>query len=390
MILDVAMLALCALLVYTWGIYPLVLARVRPAERVLPLPRETCPPAAVLFAACNEERHIAARLRNLVDLDYPAERLHVHVGVDGLGDRTASIAREWAGRHPNIHVHAWDRRRGKTAVLKDLVAACREDVLVLTDANTAFDTDALRILAAALCDPRVGGVCGRLMLEAAAGGRTDEGVYWRWESSLKHRESRLDSCLGANGAIYAVRRHLFWRDIPDNTVIDDFVIGMKIREQGRRMVYEPAAVAHEELPPTVGDEWRRRVRIGAGDYQALSLCRRCLSPVFGRFAWMFWSHKVLRWVTPHLLLLLAAVSACRAAGMAGPVALASWRLVPALLVPALVLLGLAGRAAGSGAAGVLRWLRLCDYFLTMQAALFVGFLRFCRGDLEGRWARSAR
>src|SRR6185503_6079299 len=114
-----------------------------------------------------------------------------------------------------------------------------------------------------------------------SGGKTDESVYWKFETWLKTRESELDSCLGANGAIYAIRARLFWASIPPNTIIDDFVIGMKVREQGYRMLYEPRAIALEELPPEVAHEWKRRVRIGAGDYQAIRLCRACLSPSFG-------------------------------------------------------------------------------------------------------------
>ena len=126
-----------------------------------------------------------------------------------------------------------------------------------------------------------------------------------------------------------IRTGLFWAEIPDNTIIDDFVIGMKVREQGYRMVYAPTAVAREELPETLDDEWRRRIRIGAGDYQALVLCRKCLLPRYGKFAWMFWSHKVARWFTPHLLLLLTISSASRIArGLDSPPACSSSEIRP--------------------------------------------------------------
>ena len=202
---------------------------------------------------------------------------------------------------------------------------------------------------------------------------TDEPVYWNLETNLKSSESSWDSCLGANGAIYAMRPELFWAEIPDNTIIDDFVLGMKVREQGFRMVFEPTAVATEDLPTTVPDEWRRRVRIGAGAFQALTLCPACLSPRYGRFALFFWSHKVLRWFTPHLAVVVGVLLSCQQ--LNNPTTL--YLLVGILLF---VLFTPPGRKA----------LKLLAYFVTMQAALFVGSLKFCRGGLKGTWERTER
>jgi cellulose synthase/poly-beta-1,6-N-acetylglucosamine synthase-like glycosyltransferase len=241
-----------------------------------------------------------------------------------------------------------------------------------------FDPQAVRRLVAPLREPRVGGVCGRLVFHKPAGGVTDEGVYWRLENRLKEYESAWDSCLGANGAIYAIRPELFWDALPDNTIVDDFVIGMKVREQGYRFLFAPAAEAHEELPATVAGEWKRRVRIGAGDYQALVLCRRCLAPGFGRFAWMFWSHKVLRWFTPHLLALVAAL------------ALAQYPFATAVALGAVLLAGAAGYAGRNVRGAWIRPFQLGAYFLAMQAALAAGFVRFCRGGLAGTWERTER
>ncbi len=348
------------------------------------------PPIAVLFSAYNEESVIEQRLANLAALDYPSDRLRVWVGVDGGTDRTAQLARAWAAAHREVTVVVAERNRGKMAMLKrlvDEVAPSSPSLLVFTDANTMFQRDTLRRLAAPFADPAVGGVCGRLVLEHGAQGATDERAYWDAEAQLKQAESTLDSCLGANGAVYAIRAELFPRTIPDNTIVDDFVIGMKIREQGFRMVFEPAARAREELPAEVSDEWRRRVRIGAGAYQALVLCRRCLGPEFGVFAWAFWSHKVLRWFTPHLLLVAVGLGGAFVAQWF--VAHRSWAVTG----------GLAGAVAAAVLSGWLacrnrtapgKAIRLIGYFLAMQAALLAGFARFCRGNLSGAWQRTGR
>jgi len=401
MVLELAILLLLALLFYAWVLYPLMLAAFMHGRKlsVSPGGRSAGPRSvAVLLAAYNEEDHIGVRLQNLVETTAPLVAagipVEIHVGVDGSTDRTAALARDWAGRAPNIHTHEFPVRRGKVSVLKELVQKVGADVVVFTDANTFFHNDALQRLLAPFRDATVGGVCGRLVLRPREekSSTPPERSYWDWEARLKEYESRLDSCLGANGAIYAIRRELFWRDIPNNTRVDDFVIGMKVREQGRRLLYEPAAVAEEDLPDS-RHEWRRRVRIGTGDYQALVFCRRCLLPRFGRFAWMFWSHKVLRWFTPHMVI---AVALLAAVGVVFPsrTSRLPW-LAPAVVC--VLAAGLVTAWAGRLLEGA-QWARtrcfrplgLWSHFVTMQLALFAGFLKFCRGNLEGTWERTPR
>ena len=355
---------------------------------------EFSPTVTVLVAAHNEEKYIGARIKNLFELDYPENKITVRIGVDGSSDRTADVARQWgAFKYASIHVYEVAERRGKMSMLKDLVAQSDEDILVFTDANTEFKPNALYRLVSHFRDSDIGGVCGRIV----QCGEGEFNTYWRMESHLKIMESTLDSCLGATGAIYAVRRALFWDDVPDNTIVDDFVIGMKVREQGFRVIYEPRAVGQEDLPPAT-HEWVRRKRIGAGDYQALSFCKACLLPKYGKFAWMFWSHKVLRWFTPHILVMLFVSSFCSLciSLLQEPVQPYIDKslpyLTPAVLSAMLlcVPVGRFLRNVQSTDKALLSPILLCDQFLTMQAGLFVGFLRFCRGDLKGHWTRTPR
>jgi len=406
MLFDVTMVGLAGVLAYAWLAYPVLLAlvaRVRNRSWTA-----GAPPASlaitVLIAARNEAKHIRARLRNLLAQDWPRDRLCIWICSDASEDGTAEAARQEAAGDPRVHVIESPVRQGKAATLKILAEASRiagqeseNEILVLTDANTRFAPDALRRLAEPLGDASVGGVCGRLVFEPRvedgtgsqtdrADAGTDERSYWQWESRLKQLESRADSCLGANGGIYAVRRACFWADLPGNTIVDDFVIGMKVREQGKRMVFNGEAVAFEETPPAWRDEWRRRVRVGAGVFQALVLCRRCLLPRFGWFAWMFGSHKVLRWVTPQLLL------ACVVLGWAWMAMAGEWRWTAGSAVVvgvhACVFAGLLGAFVPDRGAG--RVLRKGWYFLFIQSAMFVGFLRFCRGGRSGAWERTRR
>ncbi len=401
-ILYALLLGACVLLFHAWIAYPLlVLTTARRRERTTPgTTAMHTPPLVIVLSAFNEADVIAGRIANIIATDYPAGQLRVLVGTDGCTDGTAARASEAAVATPWIEVIVFERNRGKVAVLRDLVAkAQRHDayshdtLLVFTDANTRFRPDALRLLVRHFNDRAVGGVCGRLVFTGADSDA--EHTYWNLENELKRRESEIDSCLGANGAIYALRPECFWQAIPLNTIVDDFVIGMKVREAGWRMLYDPDAVAEEDVP-AVQAEWQRRVRIGSGDYQAARLCRACLHPRFGRFAACFWSHKILRWYTPHLMLFTVAV----AVPVSVATVCAGHPLTHAALLAHAVSAGilLAGLAAVAGRLGRRRprcgrLLRLCgliDHFITMQAALFVGFSRFCRGNLSGAWIRTPR
>ncbi len=404
---NTVLLALVLVFAYAWVGYPILLAVAarratsRKAPPSLPPPEEL-PRLYVVLAAYNEENVIAERIRNLQSVDYPAEKLTILLGIDGSTDGTATVARSAAEGDTRIHVLDFAENCGKVAVLRDLVAGIVPEqeaphLLLFTDANTMFAHNALLKLVRHFDDPLIGGVCGRLALTDAGStseNPAEEGAYWRLETKLKTWESSLDSCLGANGAIYAVRPELFWQEIPTNTIVDDFVIGMKIREQGFRVCYDPEAVATEELP-AISDEWVRRVRIGAGDYQAAVLCRTCLLPRFGAFAWFFWSHKILRWLTPHMAILMAVISY--------PLAATAWLrglpLSSALLAYA-VAVGLAALLV-AGRVGVLLRSRgrtgrlahlcaMCDHFTTMHAALMAGSIRFLGGNMSGAWKRTPR
>lgn len=422
MILEILVLILVVMLAYTWCGYPLLLVL---ASRRLSAGNagsegdrtESGRPLSVtvLLAAHNEESVIRDRLENLIEARShvsgkrkEVRDIRVFVGLDACSDKTAAIAKELTGSHEYITVCEFDKRRGKVSVLKDLVAASAvndgetEDILVMTDANTMFKPDAMDELLKHFSDPGVGGVCGRLEFrepdvseDANKRAKSPEGVYWKMERQLKEMESIVDSCLGANGAIYAIRRGLFWSDIPNNTIVDDFVLGMKVREQSLRMVYEPAAVAEERIPE-MEDEWSRRVRIGAGDYQAIQLCGRCLSRKYGKFAWSFWSHKVLRWFTPHALVILSIASVWLLfLKIREPLTVElSTFVVSYVSVPVLLFLFSSCAVFGSLLRDINeRWavpFRACDHFVTMQLALLAGFLRFCVGGLEGHWDRTPR
>jgi cellulose synthase/poly-beta-1,6-N-acetylglucosamine synthase-like glycosyltransferase len=371
-----------ALLAHSYLVYPALLtllARGRadpepaPASSAQELPRVT-----VIVAAFNEEVHIAARIENLLAQDYPADRLRILVGSDGSRDRTVALARSIV--NPRVRVEAFEVNRGKASVLNDLVALADSELVVFTDANTVFKPDAVRQLVAAMGDG-AGAACGELVLVAAGQEASNvDHKYWSVESRLKRAESRIGGLLGANGGVYAIRRECY-TPLPPDTICDDFVIAMNISVAGRGLRYVPTAVAYEDIHADVQSEYHRRVRIGIGNYQALFRHPEYLFDAPWVLRFTYFSHKVIRWFTPHLLLLVLAASLVLSQRPAFAV-LAALQLA-AYAAAAVVHFG-RDRLAWPGLA------RAWSYFALLNAAFLVGFRRYLAGSYAGSWRRSER
>ena len=389
-----------SILLYTWFLFPACMLLMRHkhlGKREIARPVSAHKPhVSILISAWNEADVIKQRITNIAALEYPRESIAVFVGTDGCTDHTPDIVEACQKVMPlNITLCKHAHNRGKASVLIDLVSRAVQQqpsegtILVFTDANTFFKADAITILTQRLDDPDVGGVCGRLIFQQNSEQHHEqpEQTYWSWETKLKEMESYYDSCLGANGAIYAIRPTCFWYALPTQAIIDDFVIGMKVRETGLRMIFEPNAIAYEDLPAP-RDEWNRRVRIGTGAFQALCWCRSCLHPRYGRFALFFWSHKVLRWFTPHLIILFL-ISALLTLLAAGQAPLALMATIAAAISIGLIPL-LTYFIPVHSKARYNKYLAAWQHFITMQAALFTGCIRFFRGNVAGHWKRTPR
>src|SRR6266853_1127228 len=374
-------------ILHTYVIYPLLLVALDAIgqalgawgylggnERRRPQARLGLPNVSVLIAAYNEQGCIGRRIENLLEQDYPADKLEILVGSDASTDETDAIVQRYAARGAKL----WRAERsGKAGVLSRLVALAKGDVLVMTDANTEFERDAIRRLVQPLREDDVGLVCGRLRLHSPAGAPVTESAYWKLESLLKLYESRRGCVMGANGGIYAVRKDLF-PPLPEGTVVDDFVAALRVLAAGSSVRYEPEAVGHEEAAPDHAGEYRRRVRIAAGCFKALSQHRDLLSPRHGFTAFALWSHKVLRWLVPHAMIMAMIANVF----LAPRSNLYAFLLLAQCGVYTLAALGLLGTSP--------RHLRkLTDpaaHFVEMNAALLVGFLKFSRGTQGQTWS----
>jgi cellulose synthase/poly-beta-1,6-N-acetylglucosamine synthase-like glycosyltransferase len=275
----------------------------------------------------------------------------------------------------------YPERRGKATALNDSFKELTGEIVVLSDANTFTDAGAVRKLVRWFRDPEVGVVCGRLVLTDPATGRNVDSYYWRYETFLKKCEGLLGALLGANGAIYAIRRAMY-SPIPGNTIVDDFVIPLRARlRTGCRIVYDCEAVAREETPSSVGAEFHRRSRIGAGGFQSIGMLWRLLSPRHGWVSFTFFSHKVLRWIGPFLL-----VGALVTNLLLWPDRLYLNFLVgqAAFYLTSLLAAFVPGRIR------LFKPLRLTTMFTAMNAALLFGFCRWLRGTQKGTWKRTVR
>jgi cellulose synthase/poly-beta-1,6-N-acetylglucosamine synthase-like glycosyltransferase len=374
---------ICAgLILYTYAIYPLLvvtLARFR---------REPVPPAAdapikptvsLLIVARNEEAVIERRLLNALLVDYPSDRLEIVVASDASTDETAELVRRYADR--GVRLLEFDIRRGKAGVLNRSIPQLTGQIVLLSDANTDLDPIAVRKLVRWFDDPNIGVVCGRLVLTDPQTGQNADGLYWRYETMLKRSEARLDALLGANGAIYAIRKSAYV-PLPDRMIVEDFVIPLLSRlRNGSAIRYEADAVAREATAADVREEFRRRVRIGIGNFQALGLLRPLLHPRHGLLAFAFVSHKVLRWLCPFFMLglLMANLALLNrpffqvalAAQLGGYVVAAATLFVPTRTrLPGIV--------------------RLIAMFVSMNAALLVGFFRWLIGREHSGWQPTRR
>ena len=302
-LLLIAAFWLCALaLLYTfagYGLHIAMLARWWP-KHARPAPAAAAPEVCVVLVAHNEETRIVARLENLLAADYPPGKLRVLVVSDGSTD--ATVPRIEAIRDPRIAVLARPERGGKAACLNAALAQCDADIIVLADARQRFAADTIARLAAHFADPAVGAVSGALEIEQA-GSSTGAGVdaYWRYEKRLRAAESRLDSCIGCTGAVYAIRRALF-TPLPADTILDDVVIPMQIAVRGHRVLFDTEARAFDPqtLEPTA--ERIRKRRTLAGNYQMLFRHPGWLLPWRDRLWWQLLAHKYLRILAPAFLL----------------------------------------------------------------------------------------
>jgi len=370
---------------YTYVGYPLILAlaaRLRSAGRNGGLSAPDFP-VSVVLAARNEESRIGARVPELVRL--LAARTaggEVIVVSDGSTDGTVAQALAAAteadstthGRIP-VRVLVQEPNLGKAMALNRAQTEARHPILVFADARQTWADDAIDRLVAAFSEPSVGAVSGDLVVESAPGVMAGVGLYWKFEKWLRRTESRFDSMVSVTGSISAVRRELF-PIVPAGTILDDVYWPLAVAMGGHRVIHEERARAFDRLPGRARDEFRRKVRTLAGNFQLMALMPAALIPWRNRLWWQFVSHRALRLVVPWSLLAVLVVTAV----LPGPLySIAFWSQA------IFYLLGLAG--CWPAVATRSRLASGIASFLVLNAAAWVAFWVWASGWSSRSWAK---
>jgi cellulose synthase/poly-beta-1,6-N-acetylglucosamine synthase-like glycosyltransferase len=355
-----------------------VLAKIRPRPART---GEALPPLTIVVPAHDEAAWIAAKVENSLSLDYPADRLEIIVVSDGSSDDTVAMAEQFGAR--GVRTLVQPERRGKEAAMQLAARHARGEILLFTDANAMLNAGAARAVVRWFADAEVGCVAGEKRLVAPGAGLAGhgEGAYWRYESALKRLDSLVGSTMGATGELLVIRAADMVARETDN-IIEDFALSMRLVEAGRRIVYEPDAVAVEEAPSTPGNVFERRARIAAGGYQAMWRLRSLLNPARGIVWWQYVSHRVVRWgLVPFLLPFVLAAN----------LVLAPLRPIYGGLLAlqlAFYASALAGQLLHGRPSARTPLVSLPNFFVAANLAALVGCLRLVTGRQTVLWQRT--
>lgn len=383
------------LFVYSYAIYPILirfLARNKQNNNEIYSTQDNWPFVSVLMAAHNEEKVIEEKLQSLFEQEYPSDRIKIFIGSDNSSDDTNDIITTFAKKNKNIHFIPFTKRQGKPGVITKLVKKAAETnpldkdhVFLMTDASVILEPQVVKELVKHFKNPKVGLVDANMQYVGSEqkGISRSENSYLSREVSIKHAESKLfGKMIGPFGGCFAMRSDLY-QSVPQNYLVDDFFLSMKVSEQDYLTINDMTAVCYEQVSHDMAEEYRRKQRISTGNYQNLFHFKHLLNP-FKSLGFVFISHKVLRWIGPFLMILifLSALGLCLKGSWFYSLILVA-QLAWYLIVPVLDKL--------LSAIGVNSWLlRSIAYFNKMNIALFVGFLNFIKGVNSNIWEPTKR
>jgi cellulose synthase/poly-beta-1,6-N-acetylglucosamine synthase-like glycosyltransferase len=340
------------------------------------------PTVTIFIAAYNEADVIPAKVENLRRLDYPSGKLTFLWVTDGSTDGSEQLLQQYS----DMQVLHDTQRRGKVGAINRGMGYVRSDIVIFCDANSMLEPSTVREVVKRFQDPQVGCVAGEkhvlLPMQASAQG-AGEGIYWKIESFIKRLESDVSSTVGAAGELCAIRAALFEPLEPD-TILDDFVLSLRMVEKGYKIKYAREAVATEMASISIGDELKRKVRIAAGCIQAIPRLKSLLNIVrYGFFSFQFWSHKVLRWlvVPPAIFALLVSNLFLLSAG-----SFYQLTFIIQLIGYVFVVIGYLLRQRKIK----FKFLFLPYYFMVMNFALVWGLVRYFRGKQSVNWEKAQR
>lgn len=392
--LEILLWVLIFVVFYAYVGYGIILFILVKMKRMLGLSKpyadnQDYEPEVTLFVtAFNEEDFVKMKVSNSRELNYPPEKLKFVWVTDGSDDATEKMLREYG----DIKVYHKDERNGKIAAMNRGFKFVETPIVMFSDANTLLGKESVRIIVDLFRNPKVGCVSGEKRIfkkEADAAAGAGEGLYWKYESTLKKWDSELYSVVGAAGELFAVRTELF-HEVEKDTLLDDFIISLRIAMQGYTIQYNPEAYAIETASANVKEELKRKVRISAGGIQSIVRLWKLLNIFkYGILTFQYVSHRVLRWtLAPISLLLLVPLNLWIAINAGGPISTDFYSILfwLQILFYAAALLGwfLENRMIK------VKLLFVPYYFFIMNLSVFLGFFRYIKGQQSVKWERAKR
>ena len=342
---------------------------------------EELPEVAVLIAAYNEVSIIKEKLKNTLSLNYPKDKIKIYVIGDGSNDGTNEVVNSF----PQVKLLWQVQRKGKTAAINRAMPFIKEPITIFTDANVMLNENALKEMVKHYADNKIGGVSGekRVISVESASAAVTEGLYWKYESFLKNEDAKLNSLIGAAGELFSIRTDLFV-SLPEDTLLDDFMISMNIIRKGFKIAYEPNAYASETPSLNIKEEYKRKVRISAGGLQSVLRLADFVNPFrYGLMSLQYIFHRFSRWIVTPVLIPLALVSNILIAGHSS--------LYSSILFLQIIfhLAGLLGWYFESKKIRI-KILFIPYYFNFMHYCIIAGWIKYLMGNQNASWDKATR
>lgn len=392
-LLKITCWILLFIIVYTYVGYGILLYAIIKIRRFLKIGKNTPidesfqPEVTLFIAAYNEKDYVAAKMKNTLSLDYPKDKLHIVWVTDGSNDGTPDLLKGY----PNTTVHHLDARNGKIGAMNRGMQFVKTPIVIFSDANTNLGKESIKRIVKLFSNPKVGCVSGEKRIvdkESDVASGAGEGLYWKYESTLKKWDAELYSVVGAAGELFAIRTSLY-RHVEKDTILDDFMISLRVAQDGYTIQYDPEAYAIETASANVKEELKRKIRISAGGIQSIVRLKSLLNVFkYGTLSFQYISHRVLRWsLTPLCLVLLIPVLTILAIDE-GFFSFSLYTLFFWLqnLFYAAALLGwfLENRETR------IKILFIPYYFFIMNLSVILGFFRYINNTQSVNWERSKR
>lgn len=393
LVLQIIFWVLVFIVVYTYIGYGIVLYIIVKLKRIFSAGKKTIttseyvPDVTLFISAYNEKDYVGEKMNNSMDLDYPKDKLHIVWVTDGSDDGTPELLSTFK----NVTVYHLPERNGKISAMNRGMRFVKTPIVVFSDANTMLGKESIKRIVRLFSNPKVGCVSGEKRIinkESDVASGAGEGLYWKYESTLKKWDAELYSVVGAAGELFAIRTELF-REVEKDTLLDDFIISLRVAQEGYTIQYDPEAYAIENASANVKEELKRKIRISAGGIQAVVRLAPLLNIFkYGTLSFQYISHRVLRWTVTPLCLVLLIPAGFILAYQQGLLSMQFYSIL-FWLQSLFYLAALTGWFMENRSTRI-KALFVPYYFFIMNLSVVLGFFRYMKKTQSVNWERAKR